>query len=68
MVAQEAGENGGGVFLIQWIIFLFTWAIPLIVAEYAVGKFTRVGVPLSFVKLGGPSKLYEELGDILLCV
>ena len=35
--------NGGGSFLIPWLIFLFTWSIPLLVVESAMGKKARRG-------------------------
>lgn len=38
-----AAENGGGAFLIPWILFLFLWSIPLLITEFAIGKKTRVG-------------------------
>ncbi|HHL73105.1 MAG TPA: sodium-dependent transporter [Bacteroidetes bacterium] len=38
-----AAENGGGAFLIPWILFLFLWSIPLIITEFAIGKKTRLG-------------------------
>jgi NSS family neurotransmitter:Na+ symporter len=37
------GANGGGTFLIPWLIFLFAWSIPLVIAEYAMGKRSRTG-------------------------
>lgn len=40
---RVAAENGGGSFLIPWVIFLFAWAIPLLLAEFALGKTTRRG-------------------------
>jgi len=53
IVAQNAGENGGGAFLIAWIIFLFAWSIPLIIAEYALGRKTRIGLVGTFAKVAG---------------
>ena len=38
-----AAQNGGGEFLLVWILFLFTWSIPLLIAEFAIGKHTRKG-------------------------
>ena len=38
-----AAQNGGGEFLIPWVIFLFLWAIPLLLAEFALGKSSRRG-------------------------
>ena len=40
---RVAAEHGGGAFLIAWFIFLFAWAIPLMLAEFALGKTTRRG-------------------------
>jgi NSS family neurotransmitter:Na+ symporter len=46
-----AAENGGAAFLIPWIIFLFVWSIPLLVAEFAIGRGTRRGVVGAFATL-----------------
>ncbi|MGH9340709.1 MAG: sodium-dependent transporter [Acidobacteriota bacterium] len=48
-----AAANGGGSFLIPWVIFLFLWSIPLIMAEFAMGKSTRHGTVGSFATLIG---------------
>ncbi len=48
-----AAANGGGSFLIPWVIFLFLWSIPLIIAEFAIGKKTRFGTVGSFASLLG---------------
>lgn len=40
---RVAAENGGGAFLIVWLLFLFAWAIPLLLAEFALGRKTRKG-------------------------
>ncbi|MEZ5987782.1 MAG: sodium-dependent transporter [Planctomycetota bacterium] len=34
----------GGTFLIPWAIFLFSWSIPLLIVETAIGRRTRLGV------------------------
>ncbi len=46
-------QNGGGAFLIPWLIFLFLWAIPLLMVETAMGRHTRFGVVGAFGKLIG---------------
>lgn len=48
-----AAANGGGSFLVPWIIFLFLWSIPLIIAEFGIGKSTRYGPVGSFATLLG---------------
>ena len=38
IAAQSGGEDGAGAFLFAWLIFLFVWSIPLIIAEYTLGR------------------------------
>ncbi|MFQ6104858.1 MAG: sodium-dependent transporter [Candidatus Glassbacteria bacterium] len=56
MVAQ----NGGGSFLVPWMIFLFTWSIPLIIVEFAIGKRSGMGTVGSFSAIVG--KGYAWMG------
>jgi NSS family neurotransmitter:Na+ symporter len=51
-------QNGGGSFIIPWIIFLFTWSIPLIIIEFGIGKRTRKGTAGAFGKLIGKRYLW----------
>lgn len=53
IAAQNGGEDGAGAFLIAWITFLFLWSIPLIIAEYGIGRNGRKGVVGSFIKIIG---------------
>ena len=46
-------NNGGGAFLIPWLIFLFLWAIPLLMVEMAMGRHARKGVIGAFGRLIG---------------
>jgi NSS family neurotransmitter:Na+ symporter len=46
-----AAEHGGAAFLIPWILFLFVWSIPLLVAEFSIGRATRRGVVGAFATL-----------------
>lgn len=41
--SRVVASNGGGSFLIPWVVFLLIWSIPLIIAEFAIGKFSRLG-------------------------
>jgi NSS family neurotransmitter:Na+ symporter len=50
---KETASNGGGAFLIAYVIFLFSWSIPLLIAEFSIGKKTRLGTIGSFKFLGG---------------
>jgi len=46
-------QNGGGAFIIAWILFLLLWSIPLLAVEISMGKNTRLGVIGSFGKIMG---------------
>ena len=47
-----AGQYGGS-FILLWIIFLFIWSIPLLLAEFSIGKRFKAGVIGSFKELVG---------------
>ncbi|MGB3464379.1 MAG: sodium-dependent transporter [Cyclobacteriaceae bacterium] len=47
-----AGQYGGS-FILLWIIFLFIWSIPLLLAEFSIGKKFKAGVIGSFRQLAG---------------
>ena len=47
-------KNGGGAFLIAWLLFLFLWSIPLLIAEFAIGKKTRKGTLGAIASMIGP--------------
>ncbi len=46
-------RNGGGSFLIAWVVFLLLWSIPLILVEFSLGKATRSGTVGAFGRLIG---------------
>jgi NSS family neurotransmitter:Na+ symporter len=51
--SRIVAQNGGGSFLIPWVIFLFIWSVPLIITEFALGKNSRKGPIGSFIKTAG---------------
>lgn len=53
IAAQNAGDDGAGAFLVAWLVFLFVWSVPLIIAEYALGRKGRMGVVGTFAKIAG---------------
>ncbi|WP_420633107.1 sodium-dependent transporter [Candidatus Palauibacter sp.] len=55
-----AASNGGGSFLVAWVVFLLLWSVPLILVEFAAGKETRSGPIGAFAKLAG--KKYSWMG------
>ena len=46
-------QNGGGAFIIAWLIFLFAWSIPLIIAEFGLGRGARKGCIGAAATFGG---------------
>ncbi len=50
IAAQSGGDEGAGALIFAWVIFLLLWSVPLIVAEYMIGRRFRFGVVGSFVK------------------
>jgi len=53
--SRIVAQNGGGSFLIPWVIFLLVWSLPLIIAEFAIGKSTRFGPVGAIAKTAGKS-------------
>ena len=52
-------ENGGGAFLIAYIIAMVTAGIPLMIMELSLGHRFKLAAPLSFKKIG---KKFEWVG------
>jgi NSS family neurotransmitter:Na+ symporter len=51
--SRIVAQNGGGSFLIPWVLFLLIWSVPLIMAEFAIGKRVRKGVVGGIATLAG---------------
>lgn len=47
------GQNGGGAFLLAYIILLFVIAVPGLMAETALGSYTKQGIIGAFKKTFG---------------
>ena len=54
-----AYENGGGAFMLPYLVALLTAGIPFLLVEYALGHKYRGSAPLSFARL---SRRTEGLG------
>ena len=52
-------ENGGGAFIIPYLIALLTAGIPLLFLDYAIGHRHRGGAPLSYRRF---SRNFETFG------
>lgn len=64
--SRVAAQNGGGSFLIPWVIFLLVWSIPLIITEFALGKSTRLAPIGAITKTSG--KQYAWMGAFIAFV
>ncbi len=58
--------NGGGSFLVAWVVFLILWSVPLMMVEFSFGKHTRNGTIGAFVKMAG-EKFAWMGGWVALC-
>jgi NSS family neurotransmitter:Na+ symporter len=63
---RETAVNGGGAFMIPWLLFLFSWSIPLLIAEFTIGKNTRFGTIGAFKKFAGNK--YAWMGAWMMLV
>jgi NSS family neurotransmitter:Na+ symporter len=51
-----AYENGGGAFIIPYLVALLTAGIPLLFLDYAIGHKFRASSPLAYRRLGGAAE------------
>ncbi|TWS20266.1 sodium-dependent transporter [Tsukamurella asaccharolytica] len=52
---KEAYDNGGGAFMVPYLIALLSAGIPLLIFEYAVGHRYRASAPRAMRRLGRPA-------------
>lgn len=60
------GENGGGLFVLAYLIFTFFIGVPIFIAELIIGRHTQRGPVGAFSELSGHSPHWKMLG--WLCV
>lgn len=58
----EAASNGGGAFLIIYLICCFIIGFPVMMAELSIGRNTRKNPVGAFKALAGGNKLYPLIG------
>jgi len=61
------GQNGGGAFLVAYVLLLFVIAIPGLMAETMIGRYTQKGVIGTFRQIFDSSSL-KGLGLVVLVV
>lgn len=59
-----AGQYGGS-FLILWLVFLLIWSIPILLAEFSMGKKMKASIISSFKGLLG--KHFAWMGFFVTC-
>src|SRR5699024_8745381 len=52
--------------IIAWVVSLFIFSVPLIIAEYGLGRYNRAGVVGAFIKMIGKNKAW--MGAFVGCV
>ncbi len=52
-----AYENGGGAFLVPYLIALLTAGIPLLIMEYAIGRRYRTSPPAALRQMARPAEV-----------
>lgn len=57
-----AGENGGGLFVLLYLIFLVLMGIPVLTMELAVGRASRKSAVLGYKKLERPKSKWHIHG------
>ncbi|MBN1539613.1 MAG: sodium-dependent transporter [Candidatus Thermoplasmatota archaeon] len=55
---KEVANNGGGSFMIPYVIFLFAWSIPILLVEFNLGKKSRKGTMGTFTQFLGTKKTW----------
>ncbi len=66
IAAQSGGDEGAGALILAWLIFLLLWSVPLIIAEYMIGRKYRFGVVGSFVR--GMGRSFAWMGAFIAFV
>ena len=59
-----AGQNGGGVFVLFYLLFLIVMGVPVMTMEFAVGRASRKSVIRSFTELEKPGQKWHLHGYI----
>ena len=57
----EAGVHGGGAFLLCYMVFVFMIGVPVLIAEYAMGRATRSNIFGAYRTLA-PDKYFHWVG------
>ncbi|MFT5144841.1 MAG: NSS family neurotransmitter:Na+ symporter, partial [Thalassolituus oleivorans] len=59
----SAGENGGGAFVLIYLIFVFAIGIPVVLAELSIGRHSQKN-PVGAFKALVPNSLWPWVGGL----
>lgn len=57
------GENGGGLFVLLYLVFLIAMGLPVLTMELAVGRASRKSAVLGYVRLQGVRKTGKQVAS-----
>ena len=60
------GQNGGGAFVLLYILFLITVGVPVLTMEFAIGRAARTSCVLAYQKLEPAGTKWHWHGKVAL--
>lgn len=57
----ELGRNGGAAFLLIYVLCILFFGLPLIISEFAIGRYAQSNTASAYGKMGG-SKYWRYVG------
>ncbi len=57
-----AGENGGGAFVLIYLVCIFVVGVPIMMCEFAIGRSSHSSPVKAFGKLSGGSRAWMGVG------
>ncbi|MEE1942514.1 sodium-dependent transporter [Streptomyces sp. TRM 70361] len=65
---SEAYKNGGGAFLLPYLLALLTAGLPLLILEYVIGRRYRRSPPAAFRRMSAPAQVIGWWQVAICCV
>ena len=56
------GENGGGLFVLAYVVFLLILGVPIMTMEYAIGRASRLSILPAYKKLEPKNSKWHIFG------
>lgn len=57
-----AGENGGGIFVLLYLVFLLCMGVPVLTMELAIGRASKKSIVLGYKTLEKPKHKWHIHG------